>query len=135
MTTPFDLALKVLEAQPFSQFLGTKITRFEPEMTELTLELRPEFKQQNGFAHGGIVSYLVDNALTFAGGSALGEMVLTSEYKINYVKPARGKLLIARATVISATQRQAVCRCDCFVVHAGAETLCATALGTIVVFK
>jgi uncharacterized protein (TIGR00369 family) len=58
--------------------------------------------------------------------------VVTSEYKINYVKPAIGETLIARATVIAAGRRQAVCRCDVFVVNNGSEALCATAQGTIV---
>ena len=134
MTTPFEFAQSVLANQPFSVMLGTTITQFTPELTELQLVMKDEFKQQNGFAHGGIISYLADNALTFAGGAALGERVLTSEYKINYVKPARGKLLIARASVISSSSRQAVCRCDVFAFHAGEETLCATAQGTIVSF-
>lgn len=31
--------------------------------------LRDEHLQQHGFVHGGVISYLADNALTFAGGS------------------------------------------------------------------
>ena len=27
---------------------------------------------QHGFVHGGVISYLVDNAITFAGASVLG---------------------------------------------------------------
>lgn len=134
MTTPLEIAQAVLEKQAFSKMLGTEITHFDSELTELRLPMKKEYGQQNGFAHGGIVSYLADNALTFAGGSVLGERVLTSEYKINYIKPARGKLLIARAYPIGYGKRQAVCRCDVFAVHAGQETMCATAQGTIVVF-
>lgn len=80
-----------------------------------------------------MIGYAADNALTFAGGAALGPAVLTAEYKINYVKPARGDALIARASVVSAGKRQAVCRCDVFVASGGKEYLCATALGTIIV--
>jgi uncharacterized protein (TIGR00369 family) len=57
---------------------------------------------------------------------------VTAEYKINYLKPARGERLSARATVISAGARQAVCRCDIWVITDGEEVLCATAQGTIV---
>jgi uncharacterized protein (TIGR00369 family) len=53
------------------------------------------------------------------------------EYKINYLKPAVGKHLIAKASVIHAGKRNAVCRCDVFVVTDGEETLCATSHGTI----
>ena len=33
------------------------------------------------------MSYLADNALTYAGGTALGSNALTLEFKINYVRP------------------------------------------------
>ena len=59
--------------------------------------------------------------------------MLTSEYKINYLRPASGRTLVARASVIHAGKRQAVCRCAIFAVDAGGgETLCAAAQGTIV---
>lgn len=121
---------KILASQPFSVALGTELTRFESGLAELSLVLREDHKQQHGFAHGGVVSYLADNALTFAGGSALGDS-LTLEFKINYMRPAKGEKLIARATIASSGKQQAVCRCDIFAVEDGAEKLCATAQGTI----
>ena len=93
---------QILASQPFSVFLGTQLTAFNDEQVELHLLLRDELKQQNGFAHGGVLSYLADNALTFAGGAKLGPAVLTAEYKINYMRPAVGSKLIARASVIYA---------------------------------
>ena len=57
---------------------------------------------------------------------------MTSEFKINYVRQALGDSLVARAVVVHAGKTQAVCRCDVFVRREGTETLCATALGTIV---
>jgi uncharacterized protein (TIGR00369 family) len=134
MTVPLDMARKVLESQPFSQLLGAELTRFD-DIAELQLRLKPEFHQQHGFAHGGVLSYLADNALTFAGGLALGDQILTSEYTIHYLKPARGGLLIARAEVVSAGRSQCVCRCDVFSRQEDEETLCATALGTIVAIR
>ena len=92
--------------------------------------VREELKQQHGYVHGGVVSYLADNCLTYAGGSVLGNTV-TSEYKINYVRPAIGHTMVARATVISAGKRQAVCDCKVFTVGDKGETLVAVAVGTI----
>jgi uncharacterized protein (TIGR00369 family) len=126
------LGQTVLDSQPFSRLLGTTIQSFSPQGVTLELILRADMLQQNGFAHGGIVSYLIDNALTFAGGSVLGANVLTSEYKINYVRPAQGERLQARATVLHSGKRQAVVRCDAFVITASTEKICATALGTII---
>lgn len=126
-----EFGRKVLEQQPFSVLLGAQLTVFEPGRAELVIPLQPEHLQQNGFVHGGVLSYAADNALTFAGGSALGPQVVTSEYKINYLRPANGDRLVARASVVYAGKTQAVCRCDIFAVKERQENLCATAQGTI----
>ncbi|HEX2909429.1 MAG TPA: PaaI family thioesterase [Chloroflexia bacterium] len=131
MDTNLEFAEKALASQPFSRLIGAKITAFSPELSELIIPIRDELKQQHGFVHGGVLSYAADNALTFAGGAALGAGVLTSEFKINYLRPAVGETLIARASVIYAGKSQAVCRCDIFAVKEGEEKLCATAQGTI----
>ncbi len=91
----------------------------------------PQLLQQHGFVHGGVLSYVADNALTYAGGTAMRVPVVTSEFKINYLRPAVGELLIARAQAVHHGRAQAVCRCDVFVVQAGTEKLCAVAQGTI----
>lgn len=85
-----EVGRRVLAAQPFSVWLGAELTAFSPAGAELALVVRPEHLQQHGFVHGGVVSYLADNALTYAGGGALGPSVVTAEYKINYVRPASG---------------------------------------------
>ena len=128
-----DLALgkQVLASQPFSALVGAELTGFSPGHAELTLAITPQLKQQHGFVHGGVISYAADNALTFAGGSVLGPAVVTSEYKINYLRPAMGTALIARATVVYSSKTQAVCRCDVFTVSEGKENLCAVSQGTI----
>ena len=125
-------AREVLQSQPFSRFLGTELTAVEPGKVELTLQLKDELKQQHGFAHGGVISYLADNALTFAGGSMLGGNAVTGEFKINYLRPAIGASMVARAYVKYAGKQQAVSQCDVYVIDGGEEKLCASAQGTIV---
>ncbi|PBB05721.1 PaaI family thioesterase [Salimicrobium humidisoli] len=129
----FDRAEQALKAQTFSQLVGTELKEYKPGEVVLEIPIKDNLLQQHKFVHGGVVSYAADNALTFAGGSTLGPNVLTSEYKINYVRPAFGEKLIARASVIYSGKRQAVCRCDVFVQDVeGEEKLCATSQGTIV---
>jgi uncharacterized protein (TIGR00369 family) len=127
----FTLGKEVLASQPFSALIGAELISFSQGQVELKIPIRPELKQQHGFIHGGVIGYAVDNALTFAGGSVLGTSVTTSEYKINYLRPAIGDFLVAKATVIHAGKSQAVCRCDVFVSKDGKERLCATSQGTI----
>jgi uncharacterized protein (TIGR00369 family) len=122
----------ILAKQPFSVLLGAELGALSPGKVDLQLALKPEHLQQNGFAHGGVVSYLADNALTFAGGTAMQVPVVTSEFKINYVRPAVGERLVARASADAVSKTQAVCRCEVFAVKDGAEKLCALAQGTIV---
>lgn len=122
----------VLAAQPFSALIGAELTAFAEGAAELTIPLAPGLRQQHGLAHGGVLGYATDNALTFAGGSVLGPGVVTAGYALSFLRPAPGETLIARATVVHAGRRQAVCRCDLFDRRAGEEVLCATALGTIV---
>lgn len=126
-----ELAQSILASQPFSRFLGAEITRFSLELTEMRLHVRDEFRQQNGFVHGGVLSYLADNALTFAGATRLAGIVVTSEFKINYLRPATGDAIIARAHAISAGRNQAVTRCELYAAYGDDEKLCAAAQGTI----
>lgn len=125
------LGRRVLASQPFSVLLGAELVAFSEGCAEIRVPIRPEHKQQHGFVHGGVLAYAADNALTFAGGSALGPAVVTSEFKINYLKPATGESIVARASVVHAGASQAVCRCEVYASGPGGENLCATSLGTI----
>jgi uncharacterized protein (TIGR00369 family) len=126
------LGRAVLAQQPFSRLLGTELVALEAGRCELALDIKPELMQQNGFVHGGVLSYLADNALTSAGATALAAPPVTSEMKINYLRPAIGQRLVARAQAVSAGRVQSVVRCDVFVVRDGVEKLCAVAQGTVV---
>ncbi|ERJ17475.1 Phenylacetic acid degradation protein PaaD [Salinisphaera shabanensis E1L3A] len=130
MSELFDFGQKVLAKQAFSVFLGAELTKFEPGEAELTLLVRDELKQQHGFVHGGVVSYLADNSLGFVGGSVLTDVV-TSEYKINYARPAIGEKLVARASVLASGKRQAVCQSKVFAIDGNEEKLVAVAQGTL----
>ncbi|MGV3492743.1 MAG: PaaI family thioesterase [Ramlibacter sp.] len=120
-----------LDRQPFSVLLGARLDAFEQGVVELSVPVSPQLLQQDGFVHGGVLSYLADNALTFAGGSVLGK-VLTAEFKVNYLRPAtEAQRLVALAHVVGSGKTQAVCRCDVFMERDGERKLCAAAQGTI----
>jgi uncharacterized protein (TIGR00369 family) len=131
MDEMLEMGRQVLAAQPFSVLVGAQLTGFSVGSAELKVPIKHELKQQHGFLHGGVVSYAADNALTYVGGSVLGPAVVTSEFKINYVRPAMGDYIVARATVVYVGKTQAVCRCDVYAGSDAKESLCATAQGTI----
>ncbi|AOW93153.1 thioesterase [Rhodococcus sp. WMMA185] len=126
-----DTARAVLAAQPFSMLLGARMTHFGDGRTSLEIPVRDELRQQNGFVHGGVLSYAADNALTFAAGTMLGSNIMTAGFTITYLRPADGVVLRADAWADTATRRQALCRCDIYAVQEnGEEVLCAAAQGT-----
>lgn len=131
MSELFEFGKGILEIQSFSVLLGTELELFEPGTAVLTLLVREKLKQQHGFVHGGVLSYLADNALTYAGGSVLGDSV-TSEYKINYLRPAIGRKLVAKATILSSGKNQAVCQCNVVAIGDEGERIVAVAQGTII---
>lgn len=131
MTYPIETARSILAAQPFSVLLGTVMTAFDEAGVELQLPVTGQLLQQHGFVHGGVLAYLADNALTYAAALPMGDGVLTADMKLNYIRPAIGELLIARAQSISAGKSQGVARCDIFIVKDGEEKLCAAAQGTV----
>lgn len=125
-------ARRVLAAQPFSRLLGTRITAFADGKATLELDVRDDLRQQDGFVHGGVLAYAADNAITFAGGTALGPAVLTGGFTISYLRPAVGSVLRAEATVAHAGSRQAISTCELSVLDdTGAATLCAIAQGAV----
>ncbi len=128
-----DLGRDILAAQPFSRLVGAELEVLRPGHCVLALPIGEALRQQHGFVHGGVLAYLADNALTYAGSTAMRAPVLTSEFKINYLRPAQGRRLVARADVVHVGRQQAVCRCDVVMVDdAGGERLCAVAQGTVV---
>lgn len=127
-----EIARTIFEGQPFSRLIGAELTEITPTRAIIEVALRDDLRQQHGYAHGGVLSYLADNAITFAGGVALEGDALTSEFKINYLKPGTGPLLRAVAEPLSVSGRQAVCQCRILSVDGDAETRVAVALGTVV---
>ncbi|MEE1845603.1 PaaI family thioesterase [Streptomyces sp. NPDC059118] len=126
------MARKVLDSQPFSELVGARITAFGDGAATLEVDMRQELQQQNGFLHGGVLAYAADNAITFAAGTTLGPAVLTGGFSIQYVRPATGRTLVARAEVAHTGRRQAVVRCELFAAaEDGERTLCAVAQGTV----
>ncbi len=78
----------------FIRHLGIEIVSIEPGSVSSSLAPRPEHLQQDGYVHAGVVATLADHT---AGGAAATLMaaeqfVLTSEFKIHLLRPARGPL-------------------------------------------
>ncbi len=113
--------------------LGAELTRVQPGHVEISLPFREQVSQQHDFFHGGITATIADSAGGYAAYSLMpaDASVLTVEYKINLLAPARGERLVARGRVKRPGRTLTVTEVDVFAVRDGVETLCATMLQTL----
>ena len=81
--------------------IGASLTVVEPGHVEVALPYRDDLTQQKGFIHGGIIGMIADTACGYAAFSLMPAdcSLVTVEYKINILAPARGAL-VARGGVL-----------------------------------
>jgi uncharacterized protein (TIGR00369 family) len=113
--------------------LGISIARLEPGEVDLTMVYSPDFTQQNGFVHAGIITAGLDNACGIAAFTLMpaGSDILTVEFKTNLLAPAKGERFSFRATVVKPGRTLTVCEAKAYAEHDGVETLVATMTGTL----
>ena len=113
--------------------LGIKISRIEPGMVELIMPYAESYTQQHGFIHAGIIPTALDSACGYAAFSLMPveAAVLTVEYKINLLAPAKGEDFIFRAEVVKPGRTLTLCEGRAYGRTAGSEKLIATMSGTL----
>jgi uncharacterized protein (TIGR00369 family) len=120
MNAPADphFATRIRESfgrQKAMALIGAKLTVVEPGATEIALAYREDLTQQKGFVHGGIIGMIADTACGYAAFSLMpaGSSLVTVEYKINILAPARGSL-VARGEVVKAGRTLTVTRAEVY---------------------
>jgi uncharacterized protein (TIGR00369 family) len=127
---------QVFSAQPFMMALGARLGRIDAGSVELILSIRPDHLQHGGAVHGGVIGAMADNAAGAAAASLLasGQATVTAEYRISFLSPAIGDVLIARGEVIKPGRSIIHTKCDVAVRAGDRETLVATSLSSMVPF-
>jgi uncharacterized protein (TIGR00369 family) len=84
--------------------LGVTLEQVSAGEVVLSLPFREDLTQQHGFLHAGIVTSVVDSACGYAALSLMepGTAVLSVEFKVNLLAPARGTHFEARGRVVRA---------------------------------
>jgi uncharacterized protein (TIGR00369 family) len=127
------VATATFARQQAMQTLGISIARMEPGEVDLSMPYSPQWSQQNGFVHAGIITAGLDNACGIAAFTLMpaGSDILTVEFKTNLLAPARGARFAFRAQVIKPGRTLTVCEARAFAETDGAETLVAIMTGTL----
>ena len=99
--------------------IGAELRRVEPGLVEITLPYRADLAQQHGYLHAGIVTTIADSACGYAAYSLMppNSEVLSVEFKLNLVRPAKGETFSAVAEVVKAGKTLTVVRADVFGVN------------------
>jgi uncharacterized protein (TIGR00369 family) len=108
--------------------LGASLAAVRPGQVEITLPWSEPLTQQHGFLHAGMVSTALDSACGYAGFSLMpaDAAVLTIEFKINLLAPAKGETFRMVGTVIKPGRTVTVCEGQAYAIEAGQEKLIAT---------
>ena len=97
--------------QKAMQLIGASLSVVVPGHVEVALPFRDDLTQQKGFVHGGIVGMIADSACGYSAFSLMPAdcSLVTVEYKINILSPARGALL-AKGDVVKPGRTLTVAR-------------------------
>jgi uncharacterized protein (TIGR00369 family) len=108
--------------------IGAELEEIGPGTCSVRLPITDKVRQHLGFVHGGLVATIADVAGGYAAMSLFDpkKEILTVEYKINFLAPADGVALIARARVVRSGRTLSVTQAEVFAMQKdGSEILCA----------
>ena len=116
--------------QRVMQLIGARLDTVEPGLAVISVPFREDLTQQDGFIHAGIVTTILDSACGYAAYTLMpvDSSVLSVEFKVNLLAPAKGSLIRAQAEVKRAGRTLTVCSADAF----ADDKLCATMLATMI---
>ncbi len=114
--------------------IGARMTRVAAGEVEIEMPFRDDLSQQHGFIHAGIITAILDSACGYAALTLMPEdaAVLTVEFKVNLLSPARGEKMIARGRVTRPGRTVTVCAGDVFALTDDREKPIATMLATMI---
>lgn len=102
--------------QGFMRTLGAVLESIESGTVTITCGFGEGLTQQHGLFHGGAVASLVDVACGYAALSVMPEdrEVLTVEFKIHFLKPAKTDRVVAVGKVVQTGRTLTVCEGSVF---------------------
>lgn len=125
-----ELVKGVTARSGYTNAMGTTVLFAEPGEVHMRLQQRPDLLQFNGFFHGGVISGLADHAAGGAVTTALpeGKIAVTIDLHINYLAPANGESIIAKAKAVQIGSTVCTANVEVFAVEQSKEKLCSFAV-------
>ena len=123
--------------QKFANLIGAQLTALADDYCEITLPAKEELLRPSGMFNGGVLGAIADAAAGYAAATHKNGNIylVTAEFKISFLSPAKGEKLIARSKVIKFGKTLVVADCNIFSITDNKEKLCAVALVTLYQLK
>jgi len=128
----FEKIKQSFERQGLMKTLNAKLITVEAGIVKISCEFSENLTQQHGFVHAGVATSIADSACGYAALTMLADHfdVLTIEFKVNFLKPAKANKLIAVGKVLQSGKTLTVC--DGFVYDETETKLIAKMTATII---
>ena len=131
-----DFAARVrasFERQAAMRTIGASLTSVTAGEAVIEMPWAEALTQQHGFLHAGMVATALDSACGYAAFSLMpaDAAVLTIEYKINLLAPARGQRFRMQGAVVKPGRTVTVVEGKAFAIDDGREKLVATMNATL----
>ena len=117
--------------------LGGEMGLVRPGEVHLHMPFGAHLTQQDGFLHAGTVTTLMDSACGYAAFSLMpvDARVLSVEFKVNLLAPAKGQRFRAEGRVIKPGRTITVCEGKMFSIEGEEEVLCALMQATMICIR
>jgi uncharacterized protein (TIGR00369 family) len=121
------------ERQAAMKTIGASLASIEPGRVAIELPWAQALTQQHGFLHAGMVATALDSACGYAAFSLMpaDAGVLTIEYKINLLAPAKGQHFRMVGEVVKPGRTITVVEGKAWAIDEGREKLVATMNATL----
>ena len=117
----------------FIRHCGFKAARVERGKFGSFVDLKDHHRQQDGFVHAGVMATMADHTAGYAAFTIVDPsfQILSIEFKINFFKPAFGKGLECRSTVIREGRKVIVAESEVYDLGENHRAMTAKAMVTL----
>jgi len=74
-------------SEPIARLLGMKLVELTPGYAKITMKLKPEHQNFNGYVFGGIIVAIADQAFAY-GSNSMAYPSVATQFNINFVNAA-----------------------------------------------
>jgi uncharacterized protein (TIGR00369 family) len=140
MSNSSEAAARVRDSfgkQSIMTTIGAEVSSVKSGEVEIVLPFSDKVLQQHGFIHAGAVATIADSACGYAALSVMPRdaAVLTVEFKINLLSPAKGERLRAVGRVVRAGKKLVIAAGEVFAEEGGRSKQVALITATLMVVE